>query len=125
MPSLLTELPVASNCNILLADPNGSMAVVECTPERKRVRPPKRYGSDYIVCTVNSFTSDEMKPYDDAGGDDYHSLERYQVVTDSFTHHIKADYIENTTRLLKESTALCVSTTMNPTSKLSGAPYST
>lgn len=99
--SLLTELPVASNCNILLADPNGSMAVVECTPERKRVRPPKRYGSDYIVCTVNSFTSDEMKPYDDAGGDDYHSLERYQVVTDSFTHHIKADYIKNTTRLLK------------------------
>lgn len=42
-----------------------------------------------------------MKPYDDAGGDDYHSLERYHVVTDSFTHHIKADYIENTKRLLK------------------------
>ena len=42
------------------------------------------------------------------------TLERYQVVTDSFTHHIKADYIENTTRLLKESTALCASTTMNP-----------
>lgn len=33
--SLLMELPVASNCNILLADKNGKMVVVECTPDKK------------------------------------------------------------------------------------------
>ncbi len=30
--SLLMDLPIASNCNILLADKNGKMVVVECTP---------------------------------------------------------------------------------------------
>lgn len=33
--SLLMELPIASNCNILLADKNGKMVVVECTPDKK------------------------------------------------------------------------------------------
>ncbi len=36
--SMLMDLPVASNYNILLADRQGHMAVVECTPQRKHVR---------------------------------------------------------------------------------------
>ena len=34
--SLLMDLPIASNCNILLADKSGSMNVVECSPAIKK-----------------------------------------------------------------------------------------
>ena len=66
--SLLMELPIASNCNILLADKNGKMVVVECTPTQKRVREAVTSDNGSIVCAVNSFTSDEYAPYDDAKG---------------------------------------------------------
>lgn len=98
---LLADLPVASNCNILIADKDGNMAVVECTPSTKNVRKPLMFGSDYIVCTVNSFTSDKMKPYDAANGDDYDSYKRYDTVISGFQTQIKEDLIAETQRLLK------------------------
>lgn len=99
--SLLMELPVASNCNILIADKSGEMAVVECTPIKKRIRDPICIGDDRIVCAVNSFTSDEMKPYSVVGVEDYDSGERYKVVIKSFSTSIREDFIETTKRLLK------------------------
>lgn len=99
--SLLIDLPVASNCNILLADRTGSMVVIECAPTIKRIRKAEECDSGNIVCTVNSFPTDEMKPYDDANGDDYNSSKRYSVVLDSFANHIKGDLIESTKCLLK------------------------
>lgn len=101
--SLLTKLPIASNCNILLADKSGDMAVIECTPSEKKIRiPPEDINSDRIICTVNSFSSDEMKIYDDACGNDYNSSERYKTVMDSFfENRITDDYIETTKELLK------------------------
>ena len=100
--SLLMQLPIASNCNILLADKSGDMKVVECTPSMKKIRDAESFENGRIICTVNSFTSDEMKQYDDANGDDYNSLKRYQVVIDSFVSgRIKEDYIETTKQLLK------------------------
>lgn len=59
------------------------------------------YKKDKIVCAVNRFTSDEMRPFDMANGDDYFSDRRYQTVLDSFPAHIQGDYIETTRRLLK------------------------
>lgn len=99
--SLLMELPIASNCNILVADKNGTMAVVECSPFMKRVREAVNLDNGKIVCTVNSFTSDEMRPHDAADGNDYHSGKRYQVVMDSFPAHMNGDFIETAERLLK------------------------
>lgn len=99
--SLLMELLVASNCNILVADKKGEMSVVECSPFTKRPREAVYLDNGKIVCTVNSFTSDEMKPHDAANGNDYHSNKRYQVVMDSFLAHIKGDFVETTERLLK------------------------
>ncbi|WP_270432581.1 C45 family autoproteolytic acyltransferase/hydolase [Anaerostipes hominis (ex Lee et al. 2021)] len=99
--SLLMPLPIASNCNILLADRSGNMVVVECTPTAKRIRKPEMFKNGKIVCTVNSFTSDEMKQYDDAHGNDYDSAKRYGVVMDSFSHCITDDVIETTKLLLK------------------------
>ena len=99
--ALLNELPVASNCNILLADKSGRLAVAECTPLMKRIREPESFGRDKIVCTVNSFTSDEMKAYDDACGKDYDSRKRYETVMNSFEKYIDDDCIEATKRLLR------------------------
>lgn len=100
--SLLMDLPIASNCNILLADKGGRMAVAECTPSAKNIREAETFDNGRIVCTVNSFTSDEMKPYDDADGNDYDSHKRYRVVIDSFSsEHIREDYVETTKQLLR------------------------
>ena len=100
--SLLMKLPVASNCNILLADQSGNMEVVECTSSMKKIRDAQSFDSGRIICTVNSFTSQEMKPYDDAKGNDYDSQKRYQVVMDSFASgRIREDYVETTRQLLR------------------------
>lgn len=98
---LLMGLPIASNCNILVADKSGEMAVVECTPFAKRIRNAVNCNGGQIVCTVNSFTSNEMKPFDMANGDNYFSERRYQTVVDSFSTCIQNDYIETTKQLLK------------------------
>ncbi len=100
--SLLCKLPVASNCNILLADKSGRMVVVECTPAQKKIREAEIFHEDRIVCTVNSFVSDEMRPYDDAHGNDYDSRRRYKTVMDSFSSGLlKDDLIETTMQLLR------------------------
>lgn len=101
--SLLSRLPVASNCNILLADKSGNMAAAECTPSVKRIREAEAFAGGRIVCTVNAFTSDEMKGYDDAGGNDYDSGRRYKTVMDGFAKYVKdaRDHVEETKRLLR------------------------
>ena len=99
--ALLMQLPIASNCNILLADKGGRMVVVECTPYIKKIREAIIIDQSSLVCTVNSFTSDELKLQDDADGNDYNSTERYKVVMDCFLTHKKNDVIETTKCLLK------------------------
>lgn len=100
--SLMSDLPIASNCNILIVDKCGKMAVVECTPTFKKIRGEESFNNGNIVCTVNSFTSDEMKPFDDAKGNDYDSYKRYKTVIDSFSSgYITDDYIKTTEQLLK------------------------
>lgn len=100
--SLLMDLPIASNCNILFADKTGKMAVVECTPSVKKIREAEIIANGSIVCAVNSFISEEMKPYDTADGNDYDSHKRYKVVMDSFSsNRIKEDYVETTRLLLR------------------------
>lgn len=99
--SLLMNLPVASNCNILLADRTGNMVVIECTPTIKHIRKAEVFNCGNIVCTVNSFPFDEMKQYDDANGNDYDSAKRYRVVLDGFVNCIKDDLVETTKHLLK------------------------
>lgn len=96
---MLMKLPMSSNCNILLADKNGKMLVVECTPTEKHIRCPE----NNIICTVNSFTSSKMKPFDFANGDDYRSYDRYKTVINTLKN-IDDDLIESTKELLKGKT---------------------
>lgn len=99
--SMLMKLPIASNCNILIADKGENMVVVECTPYSKRIRQAVNFDEGKIVCTVNSFTSDEMKPYDAARGNDFESGKRYHTVMESFPKFIKGNLIEATEWLLR------------------------
>ena len=77
------------------------MVVVECTPDKKNIREAITLDNGSIVCTVNSFTSDEYASYDDSNGDDYDSAKRYKVVMNSFIDKITSNYLENTMSLLK------------------------
>lgn len=97
----LMELPVASNCNILLADKSGQMVVAECTPERKNIREAVTFSDGRAVCAVNSFTSDELRPFDDAHGDDYNAAERYRTVMANLPSPASSEPVENTKRLLR------------------------
>ncbi len=99
--SLLMKLPVASNCNILIADKKGELFVVECTPNEKRVREALNLDKGKIVCAVNSFTSDKKKRHDAAGKEDYRSVERYRTVVESFRTKIDGNLIEKTQQLLR------------------------
>lgn len=98
---LLNELPVASNCNILLADKSGKMVVAECTPLLKQLRTPVVTPYGKIICTVNNFTSENMKQYDYSDGNVYNSVERYNVVVNSLPKLLQDDLIANTQKLLK------------------------
>lgn len=77
----LTELPIASSCNILLTDLSGKMVVVECHPYEINVREPEQNNSGRkFVIAVNHFTSHIMKKYDAKSGDgEYNSKERYET----------------------------------------------
>ncbi|MDP4194323.1 MAG: C45 family peptidase [Bacteroidota bacterium] len=74
----LKNLPIASSCNILLADKSGEMVVAECNPKEINFRLPEksRCGKNFII-TVNHFTTEKMKKYDASDGNTYFSEERY------------------------------------------------
>lgn len=98
---LLMALPIAGNCNLLLADASGEMAVVECTPCAKRVRPPISLPGGRVVCAVNRFL-DELSGCGDCSGDgDFHSAKRYRTVIDHFSTPMQGDQTEAAMRLLK------------------------
>lgn len=84
----LTTTQFHQICNFRQNEPKGILGVTV-------------YHNGSIVCTVNSFTSDEYASYDDSNGDDYDSAKRYKVVMNSFIDKITSNYLENTMSLLK------------------------
>lgn len=50
--SLLMDLPITSNCNILLADQGGRMVVVECSPSTKNIRGAEKMNHGKIIYAV-------------------------------------------------------------------------
>lgn len=99
---LLLDLDVSSNMNILLTDKTGNMVVVECSYKEKRIRKPIKLDNGIeVVCTVNSFTSNEMKQYECFLEDTYKSDERYSVVINAFKNYDNSNIIEYIMNLLK------------------------
>ncbi len=78
----LHEIPIASSCNILLADTTGKMVVAECNPSKIHIRNPEinRNNRKFII-SVNHFISEEMRKHDASSGNgEYLSAERYKTV---------------------------------------------
>ncbi|MHA1845295.1 MAG: C45 family autoproteolytic acyltransferase/hydrolase [Promethearchaeota archaeon] len=86
----IKKLPIASSCNILLADKNNEMVVVECTPLELNVRIPKnnKRGENFIVA-VNHFTSEKMSKHDASNKNVYSSKIRYETAYNALE---KGDY---------------------------------
>jgi len=76
----LGKLPVASSCNILLADKSGEMFVAECSPAEIHVRfAEKNEKNERFTIAVNNFTSGEMRKHDAGNQNSYFSEDRYQT----------------------------------------------
>ncbi|PKO19297.1 MAG: acyl-CoA--6-aminopenicillanic acid acyl-transferase [Chloroflexi bacterium HGW-Chloroflexi-10] len=97
----LQRLPIASSCNILLADRHGEMVVVECNPFQMQIRYPEKnkQGENFIV-TVNHFTSQEMREHDASERNAYFSEIRYQTALDALQNHDYANGIEHAKNIL-------------------------
>ena len=76
---LLKEIPVASACNILLADPSGAMAACECCPTQIIINK----NNDFVYAT-NEFHSDDMKSHSAAEHGPYFSAERLATCERAF-----------------------------------------
>ncbi|MBB4119130.1 putative choloylglycine hydrolase [Mesonia hippocampi] len=73
---LITTAKVASSNNFLVADKEGTLAIIESAPQKSHVIYPKK-GTNYLYIT-NQFTSNTMKNYDAGGVAWSKSLVRYQ-----------------------------------------------
>lgn len=87
----LKTLPIASSCNILLADKDKDMVVVECNPEKINIRNAITSGNEKFVITVNSFIDENMWKYDASNRNIYNSQERYKTVNDYFYSNYSID----------------------------------
>lgn len=90
----LERLPIASSCNILLADRQGEMVVVECNPLQMNIRRAEknRQGEPFII-TVNHFTSEEMRAHDASDHNAYFSETRYQTAFEALKNPDGVDAI--------------------------------
>ncbi len=98
----IKRLPIASSCNILLADKDGRMVVAECNPYRINIRLPEtnRAGKKFIV-TVNHFTSDKMAKHDGSNRNVYSSRKRYDTAYNSLSAGIDGEPVDFLKSLLK------------------------
>ncbi|UTC75988.1 acyl-CoA--6-aminopenicillanic acid acyl-transferase [Treponema sp. OMZ 792] len=91
----IEELPIASSCNILLADKLGDMVVLECHPKKINKRMPtiSSINGKYIV-TVNHFTSKSMWKYDESNRDIFMSDARFKTVKLAFDAYKITDAVQ-------------------------------
>jgi predicted choloylglycine hydrolase len=97
----LKRLPIASSCNILIADKNGEMLVAECNPVKIHLRyPEKNKNAESFIITVNHFTSDEMWKHDASNRNMYFSQVRYQTAFKALKNIDYNDAVEHAKNIL-------------------------
>lgn len=94
----LQSLPIASNCQIILADKTGDMAVAECAPDKSFVRKPA--ADESFVVASNHFSSDEMKEYNANNWNIYSSDKRYRTAYNALKHIDSVDGVEHAKSIL-------------------------
>lgn len=97
----LRTLPIASACNILLADGSGNMVVAECCAQEINLRDPElnSAGEPFII-TVNHFTSGRMEKYDAGSGNEFFSADRYSTAFNAFQCNDYPDGVEYAKNIL-------------------------
>lgn len=91
----LTRLPIASSQTFTVADHGGSIALVECNPEKVIVKKP---GEAYpFVSAVNSFYCPEMAIYTCTDIDTWNSEKRFATIQNAFrdTKTYDMDFAKN------------------------------
>ncbi|QTL97793.1 acyl-CoA--6-aminopenicillanic acid acyl-transferase [Iocasia frigidifontis] len=89
---VLKRLPIASSCNILLADRNEKMVVVESNPLELNIRyPEKNKDGESFIITVNHFTSRKMRKHNASNYNIYRSETRYKTAYNALRD---MDYID-------------------------------
>lgn len=98
----LQGLPIASSCNILMADKKNNMIVAECSPIRINVRKPEvnTYNENFII-TVNHFTTPSMRKFDKSNQNIYSSKARYETAYNALSHYDIVDDISFIKDLLR------------------------
>jgi predicted choloylglycine hydrolase len=96
----LQSLPIASACNIILADKKGDMAVAECTPEKIFIRTPAT--DENFIVAANHFSSDEMKNRNSSNWHNliYSSETRYKTAYSALKNIDYNDGIEHAKAIL-------------------------
>jgi predicted choloylglycine hydrolase len=94
----LQSLPVASNCQIILADKTGDIAVAECTPDKTFIRKPA--ADESFVVAANHFSSDEMKEHNPSNWNIYASNKRYQTAHNALKNKGYGDGVEHAKNVL-------------------------
>ena len=92
----LKGLPIASACNIVLADKAGDMVVAECTPEKIFLRRPEP-GENFLVA-ANHFTSKGMSCYNACMI--YSSDVRYETASNALKNMDTLDPVEKAKNIL-------------------------
>lgn len=75
--SILHQIPIGSAQTLTMADPSGSMIIVECNSEKVMEIKSIRDQRPFIV-TANNFNTKDMQDYQRHDLDDWRSKERYQ-----------------------------------------------
>jgi predicted choloylglycine hydrolase len=92
----LLSLPIASACNIILADKMGDMVVAECTSEKVFLRQPA--ADENFIVAANHFTSEEMSGIN--SNRIYSSDVRYQTAYNALKNIDYTDGIEHAKAIL-------------------------
>ena len=93
----LKRLPIASSCNIILADKTKEMVVVECSPFEINVRQADtNTKGERFIATVNHFTAAKMQKYDKSNQNIYSSQIRY---TTAYNALLQTNYVDTITFL--------------------------
>jgi len=86
---MIKTLPISSSHNIIIADRNGNMAVVECTSKEINIR----YDKDYVIAT-NHFISNNMIKYNNNEINWYYTNDRYNTIDNCLKNSSNIDFEE-------------------------------
>ena len=85
--AMIKKLPISSSHNLVIADQNGKMAVLECTSEAINVR----YDDNYVIAT-NHYVSKNMIKFNNREDNWYCTNDRYNTIDNYLKNNPDIDF---------------------------------